>query len=122
MNAYVILDGKKYSAPHGSWAPVTERPVVVRRLLSGGTNVTFGPASLVRWQGMLNASVSPASGFGSVEDLRDTCTKLEAISFTDHYGSVHSVVIDRSVGENSLTPGWDNASNKFQINLTLLKL
>ena len=122
MNAYVVLDNKKYSAPHGQWSPNTDRPVVVRRLLSGNTNVTFGPAPIKRWQGQLNASVAPAAGFGSIEDLRATCAKLSALSFTDHYGEVMSVVIDRSVGEESLTPVWDGIENKFKVTLTLLEL
>jgi len=122
MNAYVTLDGNKYSAPHGQWAPSTDRPVVVRRLLSGGTNVTFGPAPIQRWQGQLNASVTPASGFGDIDDLRATVAKLESLSFTDHYGTSYTVVVDRSVGEESLSPVWDSAENKFKVSLTLLEL
>jgi hypothetical protein len=122
MNAYVTLDGYKYSAPHGNWSPQTERPVVIKRLLSGNTNVTFGPAPMVRWVGMLNADVSPATGFGSITNLRATCAKLTQLSFTDHYGDTFNVILDRSVGEDSLTPQWDGASNKFRVTLTVIKL
>ena len=79
-------------------------------------------APMVRWVGMLNADVSPATGFGSITNLRATCAKLTQLSFTDHYGDTFNVILDRSVGEDSLTPQWDGASNKFRVTLTVIKL
>jgi hypothetical protein len=122
MNPYIELDGKKYAAIHGQWAPATHRPVVVRRLLSGNTNVTFGPASNKRWQGKLTAAISPGTGYGSINNLRTTYEKLEALTFVDHYGVTHSVIIDRTVNEASNVPMWDSPENKIQVNLTLVKL
>jgi hypothetical protein len=122
MNAYITLDGKQYAAPHGQWAPATERPVVVRRLLSGGANVTFGPANMKRWQGTLIAAVTPETGYGSVTDLRATYEKLSSLTFTDHYGNSFNVIIDRSVDESSRVPNWDSPENKMYVKVMLVKV
>ena len=122
MNNYITLDGKKYAALHGQWDPSTDRPVVFRRLLSGSTNVTFGPASNKRWRGKLVAAVTPQTGYGSIGDLRTTYEKLTALAFVDHYGNSHSVIIDRAVDEGSKTPIWDSPENKMHVNLTLVAL
>ena len=81
-----------------------------------------GPASFTRWRGTLNAAVTPDAGYGSIEDLRTTYAKLASLSFTDHYGVTFGVILDRSVNENSLTPVWDAASNKFQVELVVMKI
>ena len=122
MNSYITLDGKKYAALHGEWNPSTDRPVVFKRLLSGSTNVTFGPASNKRWRGKLVAAVTPQTGYGSIGDLRTTYEKLTALTFVDHYGNSHSVIIDRGVDEGSKTPVWDSPENKMHVNLTLVAL
>lgn len=122
MNDYVTLDGKKYATIHGQWQPSTDRPVVIKRLLSGSTNVTFGPASNKRWRGKLLAAVTPAVDYGSIGDLRTTCEKLEALTFIDHYGNSHSVILDRVVDESSNVPKWDSPENKMHVNVTVVKL
>jgi hypothetical protein len=122
MNAYIELDGKRYAAPHGQWTPSKERPVVMRRLLSGNTNVTFGPAVISRWQGTLKAAVTPEAGFGTPDDLRATYEKLTTLAFVDHYGATHNVIIDRSVDESSLTPKWDGAENTMYIKAVLVQV
>jgi hypothetical protein len=122
MNDYVTLDGKKYPTIHGQWTPSTDRPVVIRRLLSGSTNVTFGPASNKRWRGTLKAAVTPETGYGSIDDLRTTYERMESLTFTDHYGNTHSVIIDRAVDEGSNVPKWDSPENKMLVKLTVIKL
>ena len=122
MNDYVTLDGKKYPTIHGQWTPSTDRPVVIRRLLSGSTNVTFGPASAKRWRGTLKAAVTPEVGYGSIDDIRTTYEKMESLTFVDHYGNTHSVIIDRAVDEGSNVPKWDSPENKMHIKLTVIKL
>jgi len=122
MNPYIELDGKKYAAIHGQWAPATDRPVVLRRLLSGNTNVTFGPASNKRWRGKLVAAVTPQAGYGSIDDLRATYEKLAELTFVDHYGASHNVIIDRNVDESSNVPNWDSPENKMHVTFTLVKL
>ena len=122
MNEYITLDGYKYSAIHGQWTPNTDRPVVVRRLLSGAANVTFGPANVKRWQGTMNAAVTPKTGYGSISDLRATYEKHSALVFVDHYGGTHNVIIDRSVDESSVVPDWAAASNKMHVQISLVKV
>jgi hypothetical protein len=122
MNDYITLDGKKYHTAANAWDPNEERPMIVRRLLSGGTNVTFGPTTFTGWRGVVMVDVAPATGFGSIDDFRLTYRKRTKLSFTDHYGNTCDVVIDRTVGEKSLSPMWTAVDNVFRINLALLKL
>jgi hypothetical protein len=122
MNDYITLDGKQYRAAHENWEPTEDRPMIVRRLMSGGTNVTFGPATFTGWGGTVMADVGAVAPFGTPADLRATYKKRAALSFTDHYGTVHSVVIDRRVGEKSISPMHDAADNTFRMNMTLIKL
>jgi len=122
MNAYITLDGKQYATIHKQWTPTQDRPVVVKKLLSGNRNVTFGPSLSPQWAGTLSVPVTPATGYGSVADLRTTYAKLSTLTFIDHYGVTYTVVIDRHVGEASLTPMWDASTNMFQINITLVQI
>ena len=122
MNDYIILDGKQYATAADNWTPYEDRPLTIRRLLSGASNVTFGPATFTTWRGIIIVDVTPRAGFGSVDDLRTTYRKRTALSFTDHYGDAFSVVIDRAVDEKSLSPMWTAVDNTFRINATLIKL
>jgi hypothetical protein len=122
MNAYITLDGFKYATIHKQWAPTKERPVVIKKLLSGGRNVTFGPSMTNQWAGVITVPVTPATGYGAISDLRATYAKLTTLTFVDHYGVTYSVVIDRHVGEASLTPVWDAGTNMFQVNITLVQI
>ena len=122
MNDYIILDDKKYRTAAESWEPNEERPMTIRRLMSGGTNVTFGPATFTGWRGIVLVDVTQSAGYGSVDDMRTTYRKRQALSFTDHYGTACSVVIDRGVGEKSISPMWTAVDNVFRVNLSLVKL
>jgi hypothetical protein len=122
MNDYIILDGYKYHTAAESWEPNEERPMVIRRLMSGSSNVTFGPATFTGWRGTVLVDVTPAAGFGSIDNMRTTYRKRQVLSFTDHYGTVCNVVIDRGVGEKSISPMWTAVDNVFRINLSLVKL
>ena len=122
MNDYIVLDGKKYTTTHKQWQPMIDRPVVIKKLLSGTRNVTFGPTMKPIWQGAVRAAVTPEAGFGSIDDLRTTYYKLESLSFTDHYGDNFTVVLDRRVNEASFSPKWDGAENKFEVSLTIVAL
>ncbi len=122
MNDYITLDGFKYRTTHKQWQPMIDRAVVIKKLLSGARNVTFGPAMKPIWQGAVRASVTPEAGFGSIDDLRTTYYKLSSVSFTDHYGTAYTVVLDRRVNESSFTSMWDAASNLFEVNLTVVAL
>ena len=122
MNNYITLDGKKYHTVHKQWVPLIDRPVVIKKLLSGNRNVTFGPAMKPTWQGLVRAAVTPETGFGSIDDLRTTYYRLSSLSFTDHYGVTSTIVLDRRVNEQSFSPKWDGASNQFEVNITAVVL
>ena len=122
MNDYIILDSKRYRVAHESWEPNEERPMVVRRLMSGGTTVTFGPATFTGWNGIVMADVGAVAPFGTPADLRTTYKKRTLLSFTDHFGAVHTVVIDRRVGEKSISPKHDASDNTIRMNLALIKV
>ena len=122
MNDFISLDGKRYRCAADQWEPNEERPMVIRRLMSGNSNVTFGPATFTGWRGVVNVEVGAVAPFGTIDDMRATYRKRQALAFIDHYGNNYSVVIDRSVGERSLSPKWTAVDNIFKINLSLVKL
>ncbi len=123
MNDYIILDGFKYHTNHPGWQPQIDRPVVIKKLLSGTRNVTFGPAMKPSWQGTIHAAAAnPEAGFGTIDDLRTTYNKLSSVAFEDHYGSAYTVVLDRRVNEASFSPKWDANENKFEVMLTVVAL
>lgn len=122
MNDYIVLDGLKYRTTHKQWQPMIDRPVAIKKLLSGARNVTFGPLMKPIWQGAVRAAVTPETGFGSIDDLRTTYNKLSSLTFEDHYGDAYTVVLDRRVNESSFTPKWDGTENKFEVNLTVVAL
>ena len=68
------------------------------------------------------ADVGAQAPFGTPADLRTTYKKRTALTFIDHYGATHSVVIDRRVGEKSISPVHDAPDNTFRMNLALIKL
>lgn len=122
MNNYITLDGRQYRTAADSWEPNEERPMVIRRLLSGGSNVTFGPATFTGWRGIVVVEVGAQAPFGAIDEFRATYRKRQALTFIDHYGDTYSVVIDRAVNEKSLSPMWTATDNVFRINLSLVKL
>jgi hypothetical protein len=122
MNSYITLDGKRYHTAADNWEPNEERPLVIRRLLSGSSNVTFGPATFTGWRGVVTVDVGAQAPFGNIDDLRTTYRKRQTLVFVDHYGTSYTVVIDRAVGEKSLSPMWTAVDNVFRINLSLVKL
>lgn len=82
--------------------------------LNGQSLVTFGPASVMTWQGNIKAPVTPrGEGWGDVDNLRTTLQKLSTLSFTDHYSNTYTVVVRQTQPEQSKTPMWDGASNEI---------
>ena len=65
---------------------------------------------------------TPATGYGTIDDLRATYAKLSTLTFIDHYGTSHTIVMDKRIGEQSLTPKWDSANNYFQVNVNLVEI
>lgn len=123
MNAYVTLDGKKYPALADNWAPAMSKASTVRYTFAGATDVTYGPATPVGWEGTLVADVtSRGTGWGSVADLRTTLAKRQAVTFVDHYGTNHSVHITGIVKEMSRSRMWDAATNSIFFSVSLVKV
>ena len=122
MNDYIVLDGKRYRTAAEAWEPNEERPMIIRRLMSGGSNVTFGPATFTGWRGVVCVEVGAIAPFGTITDFRTTYRKRSALTFIDHYGTSYNVVIDRAVGEKSISPNWTATDNVFRVNLALIKL
>ena len=121
MNNYITLDGLKYMAPHGDFGQMRGKPSTERVTLSGRTDVTYGPATLVEWSGSLIAPVTPPdTGWGDVDDLRYTLGKRQSLAFTNHYGVAGVVYAVGPHGEISFAPVWDAASNEFYITVKLL--
>ena len=123
MNNYVTLDGKKYSCPFKEWEPVFEKPVSARFTWAGAADVTFGNGGYKTWSGSIRAQVTPASGFGSVSDIRNTIAKLTTVGFQDHYGDkTYTVAVEQIGPERSISAKWDGASNVifFPVRLTMI--
>lgn len=121
MRNYITLDGLRYHTSL-NWAPFEERPMVARRLLSGRTNVTFGPVTYSSWRGHISADVTPKPLFGDVDTLRTTYKKLSSVEFVDHFGNAHEVVVDRGVDEKSASPMWTASDNTVEVNVVLIKI
>jgi hypothetical protein len=121
MNSYITLDNKRYSTEHNQWTPSTDRPTMKRRLLSGKVNVKFGPALFKSWKGIINVPVAATAPYGTLDDFRATYAKLQTLSFIDHYGASYTIVLDRTIDERSLSPGWDAADNIFKFPVSLVK-
>jgi len=120
MNNYITLDGFKYVTPFGKWTPVMDKPATARIDLLGGLDVTYGPATWQRWQGMIEVAANPTIGYGSPNDLRATLAKRTAVAFIDHYGENYSVHLLGPFPEMSFTPVWDGDSNVIFFQLTVV--
>ena len=115
MNNYVTLDGFKYDCPFKEWDPTTEKPMSYRRTWDGSFDVTYGPGLFKTWNGNLRARVTPATGYGSISDLRATISKMQGVTFIDHYGDTYTVHIEPAGPEKSFSPLWSGASNVFLV-------
>jgi hypothetical protein len=118
MNNYVVFDTLKYKAPHGNFGPIRNKPATERVTLSGKSDITFGPGTLVEWVGELIAPVTPdGTGWGDIDDLRYSLGKRTYLAFIDHYGVAHTVYALGAHAESSLTPMWDGASNEWRVSV-----
>lgn len=122
MNSYIVLDGKRYTSVHQQWKPTNRRPMMVRTLLSGNLDITYAESFTTGWQGFIRVPTSETDPWGDIADLRLTIDKKASISYTDHYGNIYTVIVEGDVTEESITPMWDAASNRFMIPISLLKV
>lgn len=123
MNNYITLDSKKYYTPFGVWSPpVINKPSTVEITSDGTTDVTYGPASFLSWEGDIEAPVTaPATGFGTVSDLSTSLAKRQTLAFYDHYNTQYSVHAIGPFHSRSISPKWDSASNVFLITVNLVQ-
>jgi len=123
MNNYITLDGNKYMTRHGDWEPIYDKPGAARLVLSGNIDVTWGPATISGWQGVIIGPVtSPGTGWGTIDNLRTSVRKTQAVSFTDHYSNTDDVIVLGSLREESKSPMWDSPSNEITVEVELVIL
>lgn len=116
--SYITLDGYKYTTLQQSWVPTVSNPSTARLTLAGDLDTTWGVAEVYNFSGEVRADVSPASGYGSPDNLRTSLKKKQQLSFTDHYGTVHSIAV-AGFEERSHSPGWDATDNAFFFTLSM---
>jgi hypothetical protein len=120
FNAYITLDGKKYSTSAKNWQPLNPKPMTARQLANGDLDITYGAKCLRVWEGEILAYVTEArTGYGSSSDLGTSLAKLAGVTFVDHYGTSCTVHI-QNWKARSLTNVWDNGSNKFYFMVRLI--
>jgi len=123
MNNYVTLDGHRYKAVFDQYSQSRSKPARVRKNLAGATDVTYGPAVTIGWVGELIVPVSASgSDWGNSADLRTTYEKMENLTFVDHYGTSHTVVMLGELDEQSLLPVLDSALNRFIFKVNLVEV
>lgn len=115
MNNYIQLvhptaGAKKYTTKI-QWEPSVGKPSTVRATQLSVMDVTYGPAKFKYWEGEIKARVTPATGFGTPEQLEATLNQMGTIAFTDHYGGAAIPVHVQEWKRISNTPMWDGSSN-----------
>jgi hypothetical protein len=123
---YVILDGYRYKALAKQWRPLSQHAATARLTLGGVLETTFGVGTLKKWEGLLaaphgEASPGAADGTrnGNIYTLRLTLDKRATLSFTDHNGTVYTVVAQGPFEETSLLNVWNAADNKYYVRVML---
>jgi hypothetical protein len=123
MNAYVIINGKKYRTNHKNWRYTPDVPRSERILLDGALDVTYGPASIKRWAGEVVAPVTPDDAtWGSVVDLRAALALRQKLTFIDHYGASRPSSFSGPFEERSLSPNWDGPSNTIYVQVKVMAI
>jgi len=117
MNKYITLDSKKYSTSQDKWIPTIIKPGTVRLTLDASVDASYGPGVFYQWIGEIRADSSPASGYGSPEDLKTTLAKRQGVSFIDHLGDTYNVHITGDFPQTHLIPQWDNSLTFFQVRM-----
>ena len=121
MNNYIMLGTKRYRTPADAWEPTTVTPRTVRVLQDGSLDATFANVTIYEWNGVVEASVTPDTNFGTVAELQTQLATKGSVSFQDHYGTSYSVAyISKSGPLKSRTPMWDGTSNTVSFEVTVM--
>lgn len=118
MNAFITLDGNKYTCPGEAWSPEVLKPSTIRITTLGDLDTTYGPANFGVWGGFIRAYVTPSSGFGTPAQLRTSLQKQQGLSFTDHYGVTRTIHV-QGYKEKSATVMWDGTDNYIDFAVAL---
>lgn len=122
MNDYIILDGKRYTAPFLQFEAKRQVPQRQKYTLGGTLDVTYGPANPLFWEGKLKVPVLELdSDYGNIVDFRLTIVKKIAVSFTDHLTDVYTVHISGVHHEIPKVPVVDSVENVFYIPIKLTR-
>jgi len=108
--------------PASNWRPIPTKPFTMRVNLDGSTDVTYGAATINRWDGEIIAPAQAAGGWGTKATLDTTIAKRSTVAFEDHYGNACNVHVLGTFEATSQSPMWDGASNEFLVSVTLLKV
>jgi hypothetical protein len=121
FNAYISLDGLKYTTLQRSWRPVPTKSSQDRLNLDGSRDVTYGPAAFTDYVGEIVAPVTPKdTGWGDYSDLMETIAKTEYVSFTDHYGSTCNVHVLGPFDMKPVHADWASASNIWYVTVRIV--
>lgn len=123
MNDYVTLNGKRYTAPFGMFAPRRSKPSRVRYNLSGALDVTYGPALPLVWEGKLKVPAVEADSDpeGDIDDFRVAIALKTSMAFIDHYGNSYTVHLLGNFVEDPKIPVLDSVDNVFYIPVRIIR-
>jgi len=121
MNDYISLDGKQYKCRFPDWVPWFIKPGTIRYTLGGNSDVTYGTAVPQGWQGFIEVPYTGSSPWGGRTDFETSVKKLQAISFTDHFGSTYNVNIVGEITFEAMKPMYDDTTSKLYYGVRLEK-
>ena len=117
MRNYIVFDGYRYTAAWRAWNPAEgEVPSTGRVMIDGTLDVTYGNATVLRWQGEIRAPVVAEAGeYGTIANLRTSLRKRQLLTFEDHYGTSYTVHSKGPNKERSNSAMWDGDSNIINV-------
>ena len=121
MNNYIMIGSYRYKTPADSWEPVTTTPRTIRILQDGSIDATYANITIYEWNGIVEASVSPETNYGTPAQLKTSLDYKGSVSFQDHYGTSYpTAYVSRSGPLKSKTPMWDGNSNVVSYEVTIV--
>lgn len=120
MNNYITLDGKRYKTTKKSWTPAIITPMQSRDYINGDLNATFGPTSLLMWDGDLIAPSTAENLYGTIADINKTLAKRETVTFIDHHGTTYANAhLIGPFQKRSFFPNWDVSENPIFVSVRI---
>jgi hypothetical protein len=120
MNNYVSINSKNYAALSADWTPRSMVAAQIKPTIGGRLDVIHGPVALRCFVGTLIVpAVAPDTGWGIIDDFRETYGANQSFTFVDHYGTEFTAIFSGNIDEKSLTSQWDANSNEFYVPVTI---